>query len=155
MLVLLDGVLALTQSVPQLDALIATSRDDLSVISRETNREDIALVGDERSDGLALIQIPQSQSLVPRTRQSVGTVGRQDDIRDSAVVAAQSLTGISVSLALRSEFPDDDLLVTRRSDNSVGVGEAGSNSSDAVSVSFQVSSVDKLNHYDSNLENID
>ena len=64
-LVLLNGVLALAQGVPELDALVATGRDDLSVISRETNREDIALVRDERSDSLTLVQVPQSQSLVP------------------------------------------------------------------------------------------
>ena len=67
-------------------------------------------------------------------------------------MAAQSLAGISVGFALRSELPDDDLLVTRRSDDGVGIGEASGNSSDAASVSFQVSSVDQLNHADSNWE---
>ncbi len=151
MLVLLDGVLALTQGVPELDGLVTTGRDDLSVVSRETDREDIALVGDEGSDRLTLIQVPESQSLIPRSRKSVSSIGRENDIGDGAVVAAQSLTGIAVGFTLRGELPDDDLLVTGRSDNGVGVSEAGSNSSDAVSVSLQVSSVDQLNHFDSNL----
>ncbi len=145
-LVLLDGVLALAEGVPQLDALVTTGRDDLSVVSRETDREDIALVRDEGSDRLALVQVPQSQSLVPRTRQSKGTIGRQDDIRDSAVVAAQSLTGIAVGLALRSQLPDDDLLVTGRGDNGVGVSETCSNSGDTIGVTLEVASVDELNH---------
>jgi len=35
MAIFLDGVLALSQSVPQLDGLVAGSRDDLTVVSGE------------------------------------------------------------------------------------------------------------------------
>lgn len=145
-LVLLDGVLALTQGVPELDRLVATGRDDLSVVSGETNGEHVGLVRQERSDGLALVQVPQTQSLVPRTRQSVGTIGRQDNVGNSAVVATQSLAGIPVGLALRGQLPNNDLLVTRRSDNSVRVGETGGDGGDTVSVSLKITSVDQLNH---------
>lgn len=145
-LVFLNGVFALTEGVPELDSLITSSGDDLSVISREANREDVTLVGDERSDGLALIEVPESQSLIPGSRQRVSAIGREDNIRDSTVMAAQRLTGITVSLTFRSQFPHDDLLVTRRSDDGVRVGEAGGDSSDTISVSLQVSSVDQLNH---------
>ena len=48
-LILLNGVLALTECVPQLDGLVATRRDDLSVVRRETNAENVALVRDEGS----------------------------------------------------------------------------------------------------------
>ena len=145
-LVLLDGVLALTKGVPELDGLITTGRDDLSVIGGETDGEDITLVGEERSDRLSLVQVPQSQGLVPRSRQGVSTIGRKDNIGNRAVVTGQGLTGISVVLALGGELPDNDLLVTRRSDDGVGVSETGSDSGDAVAVSLQVSSVDELNH---------
>lgn len=39
--ILLDGKLALSQSVPQLDGLVPRARHDLTVISREGNRENI------------------------------------------------------------------------------------------------------------------
>src|SRR5882757_2647902 len=38
---ILNGVLALGQSVPQLDGLVTTARHDLSVVSRECHRQDI------------------------------------------------------------------------------------------------------------------
>lgn len=37
----LDGVLALSKGVPQLDGLVPASRDDLTVINRESHAEDI------------------------------------------------------------------------------------------------------------------
>ena len=42
-----NGVLALSKSVPQLDGLVAGSRDDLSVVSREGDRENVLGVGNE------------------------------------------------------------------------------------------------------------
>lgn len=39
--ILLDGELALSQSVPQLDGLVTRARHDLTVVSREGNREHI------------------------------------------------------------------------------------------------------------------
>ena len=145
-IVLLNGVLALAQGVPELDGLVTSGRDDLSVVSREANREHIALVGEERSNRLSLVEIPQSQSLVPRTRQGISTIGRKNNIRNSTVVTGQSLSGITIGLALGGELPNDDLLVTRRGDNGVGVGEGSGDSSDAVVVSLKITSVDQLNH---------
>jgi len=43
-LVLVDGELALGAGVPDLDVLVETSSDDLTVISREGNGEDISVV---------------------------------------------------------------------------------------------------------------
>ena len=37
----LDGVLALGKGVPQLDGLISAARDDLTVVSGESNAQDI------------------------------------------------------------------------------------------------------------------
>ena len=49
--VLLDGVLALTERVPQLDRLVARARHDLAVVSREGNREHVVVVVDKAAGG--------------------------------------------------------------------------------------------------------
>lgn len=55
---LVDGVLALSQSVPQLDGLVARARDNLSVIGRESHRQNIVGVSLEAASGFAHVQIP-------------------------------------------------------------------------------------------------
>jgi len=42
--VLSDGVLALSKGVPQLDGLVARCRDNLTVVSRESNAQDVTIV---------------------------------------------------------------------------------------------------------------
>jgi len=47
-----DCVLAITESVPQLYGSIARAGDDLAIIRRETNREDVVFVTDKSAGGL-------------------------------------------------------------------------------------------------------
>ena len=63
--VLLDGMLALRTGVPNLDLLVETSSDDLSVIRGKVDREDISLVTDELADGSSVGHVPESDSSVP------------------------------------------------------------------------------------------
>lgn len=74
-----DGELAVTKGVPELDGSVTGTGDDLAVVGREGNGEDIASVAAEDTGGVASRKFPQAQSLVPRGRQSVGTV-RGDDL---------------------------------------------------------------------------
>ena len=69
-----DGELAVTKGVPELDGSVTGTGDDLAVVGREGNREDIAGVAAENTGGVASRKFPQAQSPVPRGRQSVGTV---------------------------------------------------------------------------------
>jgi len=66
MWILVDGELANTIDVPDLDALVDGARDDLSVIWGESNREDILSVTKESLEGAALVQVPESDSSIPR-----------------------------------------------------------------------------------------
>lgn len=70
-----DGVLAVTQSVPQLDGLVTGTRDDLAVVGGERDRQDVRLVADESAGGGTGGELPQAEGLVPRGGQSVGAVG--------------------------------------------------------------------------------
>ena len=66
MTLLLDVKLALSQSVPELDRLVSRSRDDLPVVSREGDREDVGGVTDESSGGRSGVEVPESEGVVPR-----------------------------------------------------------------------------------------
>jgi len=147
MLVLLNGVLALTESVPELDGSITSSGDDLSVISREADRENITSVRSESSDGLTSSQIPQSEGLVPTTGEGVVAITGEGEVTDSAVVSGQSLLGEAWSLTVGGEFPNNNLLITRRGDDGVGVLETGGDTSDEVGVTLEVTLMNQLDHY--------
>ena len=73
-----DGVLAVTKGVPELDAAVARSGNDLAVVGGERDGEDIVGVSDETAGGLAGGELPEAESLIPRGGKSVGTVGGDD-----------------------------------------------------------------------------
>ena len=67
--ILLDGVLALGKSVPQLDGLVPGGGHDLPVVSREGDGEHVLGVVLEPAGRLPGAQIPQTEVLVPGARQ--------------------------------------------------------------------------------------
>lgn len=71
---LVDGELAVTEGVPQLNGAVARARDDLTVVGREGDGKDVVGVADESSGSGAGSKLPQAESLVPRSRQSVSTI---------------------------------------------------------------------------------
>lgn len=70
-----DGVLAVTEGVPQLDGAVTGSGDDLTVVGGEGDGQNVVGVADETAGGGAGGELPEPQGLVPRGRQSVSTVG--------------------------------------------------------------------------------
>jgi len=62
---LLDGILADSKGVPQLDCSVPGSTDDLTVVGRESHTEDILGVTIETTSGFTSEQIPQSESVIP------------------------------------------------------------------------------------------
>lgn len=146
-----DGVLAVTESVPELDGSIARTGDDLAVVGREADGEDVVGVADESSSGSTAGELPETQSLVPRGRQSVGTV-RGDDlvptisrvlnyicppkchrvrrgngwtytVGDDVRVAVEGSLGVTVLALIASEVPDDQGLISGGRQEHVGAGE--------------------------------
>lgn len=73
-----DGVLAVTEGVPQLDGAVAGSGNDLAVVGREGDGQNVVGVADEAAGGLTGGELPQTESLVPGGGEGVGTVGRND-----------------------------------------------------------------------------
>jgi len=62
-----DGVLALSKSIPKLDGSVSRSRNDLSVISGESNAQNVLGVSNKSSSGGSGVKIPQSEGSVPRS----------------------------------------------------------------------------------------
>ena len=65
MAVLLDGVLALTKGVPELDSAVTRTRHDLTVVSRERNREHVLGVALELLSALTRLDLPKTEGTVP------------------------------------------------------------------------------------------
>jgi hypothetical protein len=65
MRVLVNGELADSVDVPNLDGFINGSRGDLSVIWGESNREDIFGVTDKSLVGLGSLEVPESDGTIP------------------------------------------------------------------------------------------
>lgn len=86
-----DGVLAVTEGVPQLDGAVTGSGDDLTVVGGEGDRENVVGVADETAGGGAGGELPESQGLVPRGGQSVSTVGGDDLPIPSALIPCNHL----------------------------------------------------------------
>lgn len=61
-----DGVLAVAERVPQLDAAVARAGHNLTVVCGEGNREDIVVVADKAAGRGAGRQLPETERLVPR-----------------------------------------------------------------------------------------
>ncbi len=75
MSLLSDSELAVTKSVPELDCSIAGAGNDLSVVGREGDGQNVVGVADKASGGGTGGKLPEAESLVPRSGESIGTVG--------------------------------------------------------------------------------
>ena len=73
-----DGVLAVAEGVPQLDRPVAGTRDDLTIVGGEGDRQDIVGVADEGAGGLAGRELPEAEGLIPRAGERIGAIGGDD-----------------------------------------------------------------------------
>jgi len=60
-----NGVLALSKSVPKLDGLITRSRNDLTIVYGEGNGENILGVSNETTGSLSTVDLPKTEGSVP------------------------------------------------------------------------------------------
>lgn len=70
-----DGVLAVTEGVPQLDGAVTGTGNDLTVVGGERDGQNVVGVADKGAGGVTGGELPQAEGLVPRGGQSVSTVG--------------------------------------------------------------------------------
>lgn len=63
--IILDVVFALAQGVPELDRPVARARNNLTVVRREADGEDIRGVADETTSRHAGVEVPETKSVIP------------------------------------------------------------------------------------------
>jgi len=115
-----DGVLAVTEGVPQLDGAVTGTGDDLTVVGGEADGKDVVVVADETAGGLAGGKLPEAEGLVPGRGQSVGAVGGDHTVRDDVRVTVEGALGVAVGGLITGKVPDDEGLVTRTGKEHVG-----------------------------------
>lgn len=72
---ILNGVLALTEGVPQLDRLVARRRHDLTVVNGECDGEDVLGVADKAAGCGASLEVPEAELAVPAAGEGKLAVG--------------------------------------------------------------------------------
>ena len=142
----LDGVLALTERVPQLDRLVTGTGDNLAVVHRESNRKDILGVTHKASGRGTSVKVPQSESAVPRTGEGKLSVRRNHDVLDEVGVTVEGSAGVAVVFFLTGEVPQDHGLVPRRGQEDVGVIQRGRDGGDPVFVPARESQQSYVSH---------
>ena len=65
MTLLRDGEFTVSEGIPQLDRTVARSGNDLTVVGRERDGQDVAVVPDETAGRGARRELPEPQRLVP------------------------------------------------------------------------------------------
>merc|ERR1719147_75086 len=146
--ILLDGVLALSQGVPQLDGLVPGSGDNLPIVCRESHGEHVLSVVLEPPGSLASAQVPQARGLVPGAGQGEVTVGREDHVRDEVTMSVQALLRDAiVASVIPSQLPDNERLVPGAGEDHVGVLGVGRDLGDPAIVAAEGSAkLQRLSH---------
>jgi hypothetical protein len=112
-----DGVLALTECVPDLDGAVAGG--GVVVVNGEGDGEDVLLMADKAAGGDTGGEVPQVELTVPGSGQSKLTVGAEDDILNEMGVTSEMVEQdvvVSGSVVLPGldgvgEVPDQQRLV--------------------------------------------
>lgn len=113
-----SGKLAVSESVPELDTLVSSSGDDLSVVLGQGNSVHFLGVANESSHGLSSLEVPKSQGLVPgRGNDHVVLIGK-GQVTDEVVVTGEGFLGNSVVTidVVTVELPNDQGLVSGTGD---------------------------------------
>ena len=115
--ILLDIVLALSKSIPELNGPVTGAGNDLPVISAEADRQHIGGVADETTGSAASVEVPQAQRVVPGRRERELAIGGDDDVRDEVVVPVEDTLRVAVLVLVPGQCPDDDRLVCARGES--------------------------------------
>ena len=142
---LVESVLAFTESVPQLDAAIATAGHDQTVIRGEAHRKNVLAVTNQGLFAFASGQVPETDGVIPGGRESVLTVEGNANVLHDVRMTMEGSQGSTVGQNERgifnrftgTELPNHTGLVARRSDDGVGIGRRRGNGSDPTVVTLK------------------
>lgn len=154
MVVLLNGVFALTFDIPKFDVLLAATREDNSVVWVEAARKDFFLMTDEFVGNFTFSEVPKSKGTIPRSGKGKLVLARKLEIIDEMIVTTELLLWLTEDLitflGVEVKSPNDDALITRAGDEHSGVffiffGVSGNDTGDPSSVAHKESSVNECN----------
>lgn len=106
-----DGELAVTKGVPELNGAVTGTRDNLSVVGGERDREDVVGVSDETTGGGSGGELPKAESLIPGGGESVSSIGGDNTVGDDVGVSLEGALWVSVGGLIAGQVPDDEGLV--------------------------------------------
>jgi len=138
---LAEDVLLLTDGVPETGSAVAGAREDLTVVVREGNREDVLLVTDETAGGDALLKVPETEGAIPGGSHGITTVVGEADVADEVAVTVETTERTTVALSLTRKLPDKKALVARTRDEGVGSLVRDSKAGDGTVVAVESTNV--------------
>jgi len=124
--VLLDGVLAVTLDVPELDFSVSSWRKDVSSVRWDSTWQDFlgVTVFSESLSWFSSSEVPESERSIPRWGEEIVVVVGQSKITDEVRVTGQAfnrLSEVSGDFGFAIEFPDQDGSVSWSSDEDLSV----------------------------------
>jgi len=139
-----DGKFTFAKGVPKLDALVAGTTDDLTVILGKCHGKDVLGVADETAGGLAVGQVPEAKGTVPTSGKGELSVAGDDYVFYKVGVTLKAAAGGAVRFFSAGQVPYNDGLVARRGQDHVWVFGGGCDRSDPSVVAFELTAVGKL-----------
>jgi len=141
----INGVLAFTEGIPELDGLISRSGDDLTVVDGEGDTEYILGVTYETTCGLTGVDFPKTEGSIPTSGECELSIGGDDNVGYEVVVSTEGAVGVSVLVGLNvfgvgglvGEVPHEDGLIAGGGEDDVGVFGGGGDGGDPVAVPFE------------------
>jgi hypothetical protein len=94
--ILLDIVLAFSESVPELDGPVARTRHDLPVVCTKADGKDVRRVANKSAGGGARVEVPKAKCVVPGGREGELAVRGDDDVRYKMIMATEDTFWIPV-----------------------------------------------------------
>ena len=129
-LVLLNGELADTLDVPNLDLLVNGAGSNLPVIRGESDSHDILGVTEESLSSLSSSEVPESDSAIPGGREGESRVRGEIDVGDEVGVSLHDLSRltmllITISIGDLMEVPDNEGFISGAREEELSVGTIG------------------------------
>ncbi|RAL41491.1 hypothetical protein DM860_010285 [Cuscuta australis] len=130
----LNSVLALAESVPQLNCLVPGRGNNLTIIDGKRHGKDVLSVADEPTRSGSRLEVPETELSVPRTGESELAVGRENNVLDEVRMSGEAAMGDVDLRAVFRETPVDQRFVTGSGDDDVGVIHRSSDGRDPIGV---------------------